>query len=48
MAHFHLPTTVSADWLEANSDLNNLVILDIRSSAEYEAGHIPWGHQRTV
>ncbi|MCC6604447.1 MAG: sulfurtransferase [Anaerolineae bacterium] len=41
MAHFHLPTTVSADWLEANSSLNNLVILDIRSSAEYEAGHIP-------
>jgi thiosulfate/3-mercaptopyruvate sulfurtransferase len=30
---------VSADWLAAN--MENLVILDIRSSADYEAGHIP-------
>ena len=35
-----LPPIVSTDWLEANGDLENLVIIDIRSSAEYEAGHI--------
>jgi thiosulfate/3-mercaptopyruvate sulfurtransferase len=32
---------VSTEWLQANSGLKNLVILDIRSAADYEAGHIP-------
>jgi thiosulfate/3-mercaptopyruvate sulfurtransferase len=32
---------VSTDWLEANSGLKNLVILDIRGGADYAAGHIP-------
>ena len=32
---------VSTDWLAANSGLENLVILDIRSPADYGAGHIP-------
>ena len=41
LAHYHLPAAVTTDWLEDNSDLNNLVILDIRSSAEYEVDHIP-------
>lgn len=41
MAYFHLPTTVSTSWLEAQNNLDNLVILDIRTSAEYETGHIP-------
>ncbi|HHT05696.1 MAG TPA: sulfurtransferase [Hydrogenispora sp.] len=31
---------VSTEWLAANHDLDNLVIIDIRSAAEYEAGHI--------
>ncbi len=31
---------VTVDWLEANSNLKNLVILDIRSSADYASGHI--------
>ncbi len=31
---------VSTDWLADNSDLDNLVILDVRSAAEYAAGHI--------
>ncbi|MBN1310928.1 MAG: sulfurtransferase [Anaerolineae bacterium] len=35
-----IPPIVSTDWLEANGNLENLVVLDIRSSAEYEAGHI--------
>jgi len=39
-AHFSTPAVVSTDWLEANSDLHNLVVLDIRTSAEYEADHI--------
>jgi thiosulfate/3-mercaptopyruvate sulfurtransferase len=32
---------VSTDWLAANIDLENLVIIDIRSPADYAAGHIP-------
>jgi len=32
---------VSTDWLAANSDLEGLVILDIRGGADYAAGHIP-------
>jgi len=32
---------VSTDWLEANLTMENLVILDIRSSDDYEDGHIP-------
>ena len=32
---------VSTDWLEENADLDDLIILDIRSEDEYEAGHIP-------
>ena len=32
---------VSTDWLHANSQLENLVIIDIRSPDAYAAGHIP-------
>jgi thiosulfate/3-mercaptopyruvate sulfurtransferase len=32
---------VSTDWLSANSQLENLVIIDIRGPADYAAGHIP-------
>jgi thiosulfate/3-mercaptopyruvate sulfurtransferase len=32
---------VSTDWLEKNLDREKLVIIDIRSEAEYGAGHIP-------
>jgi thiosulfate/3-mercaptopyruvate sulfurtransferase len=32
---------VSADWLYANSQLENLVIIDIRGPGDYAAGHIP-------
>lgn len=31
---------VSTNWLESNASLKNLVILDIRSSIDYKAGHI--------
>lgn len=31
---------VSTDWLQNNLDMKDLVILDIRTSDEYEAGHI--------
>lgn len=31
---------VSTEWLAANGDLDDLVIIDIRTAAEYEAGHI--------
>jgi thiosulfate/3-mercaptopyruvate sulfurtransferase len=31
----------STEWLEANSGLQNLVILDIRGGNDYAAGHIP-------
>jgi thiosulfate/3-mercaptopyruvate sulfurtransferase len=34
-------TIVSTDWLQANSNLKNLVIIDIRSPKDYGAGHIP-------
>ena len=39
-AYHHTPAVVSTDWLEANGDFRNLVVLDIRSSAEYETDHI--------
>jgi len=32
---------VSTDWLHANSQLENLLIIDIRSPADYGPGHIP-------
>lgn len=32
---------VSTDWLSANSQLENLVIIDIRGPADYAAGHLP-------
>jgi thiosulfate/3-mercaptopyruvate sulfurtransferase len=32
---------VSTKWLNAHSRMENLVIIDIRSSADYAAGHIP-------
>jgi thiosulfate/3-mercaptopyruvate sulfurtransferase len=32
---------VSTDWLAANSELTNMVVIDIRSPADYAAGHIP-------
>ena len=32
---------VSTDWLHANSQLENLLIIDIRSPADYGSGHIP-------
>ena len=32
---------VSTDWLYANSQLENLVIIDIRGPGDYAAGHIP-------
>ena len=32
---------VSTEWLNANSRLENLFIIDIRSAADYAAGHIP-------
>jgi thiosulfate/3-mercaptopyruvate sulfurtransferase len=32
---------VTTDWLTANQSLENLVIVDIRSAADYVAGHIP-------
>lgn len=31
---------VSTEWLATNSNLDDLVIIDIRTAAEYEAGHI--------
>lgn len=32
---------LSTDWLAQNSGLEELVIVDIRTSGEYQAGHIP-------
>ncbi|UCB47655.1 MAG: sulfurtransferase [Deltaproteobacteria bacterium] len=32
---------VSTDWLHANSQMKDLVIIDIRGPADYAAGHIP-------
>ena len=32
---------VTTDWLQANSKMENLVILDIRSKKDYSEGHIP-------
>lgn len=32
---------VSTDWLAATSQLVNMIIIDIRSPADYDAGHIP-------
>ena len=37
--HFPL-SVVSADWLAKNSDMNNLVIVDIRTNKEYAISHI--------
>jgi thiosulfate/3-mercaptopyruvate sulfurtransferase len=36
-----IPAIVSAEWLEKNMDTPNLVLLDVRESVSYEAGHIP-------
>lgn len=36
-----MPPVVSCEWLAENSDLENLVVLDIRGPADYAAGHIP-------
>lgn len=36
-----LEPIVSTDWLEANINLENLVILDVRTEEEYLEGHIP-------
>ncbi|TYQ14558.1 UNVERIFIED_CONTAM: thiosulfate/3-mercaptopyruvate sulfurtransferase [Acetivibrio alkalicellulosi] len=35
-----LAPIVSTNWLEANGNLKDLVIVDVRSSEEYEEGHI--------
>jgi len=32
---------VTTEWLNANSRLENLFIIDIRGPADYAAGHIP-------
>jgi thiosulfate/3-mercaptopyruvate sulfurtransferase len=39
-SHQAVSPVVSTDWLAANSGLEKLVILDIRSAADYAAGHI--------
>lgn len=36
-----IPPIITTQWLENNIDLNNLVIIDIRSRDEYIEGHIP-------
>ena len=36
---------VSTEWLEANLLADDLLILDIRSADEFEAGHIPGPHR---
>ena len=36
-----IPPIVSTNWLRKNIDAQKLVIIDIRSSEEYTAGHIP-------
>ncbi|MBS7640053.1 MAG: rhodanese-like domain-containing protein [Candidatus Bathyarchaeia archaeon] len=36
-----IPPIVSTDWLYENLDLPGLIVLDIRSPEEYNAGHIP-------
>jgi thiosulfate/3-mercaptopyruvate sulfurtransferase len=35
-----VPPIVSTDWLADHADHPNMVLVDIRSAAEYEAGHI--------
>ena len=40
-SHRTIDPIVSTDWLVENSQLANLVVIDIRSSADYDAGHIP-------
>lgn len=35
------PPIVSVDWLASNPALSDLVIVDLRPFAEYQAGHIP-------
>jgi len=37
----NIPAIISTDWLEQNMGIPNLVILDVRETASYEAGHIP-------
>jgi thiosulfate/3-mercaptopyruvate sulfurtransferase len=36
-----IPPIVSTSWLKSNIGLTNLVVLDIRDPASYNAGHIP-------
>jgi thiosulfate/3-mercaptopyruvate sulfurtransferase len=36
-----IPALVSTQWLAANLKAPNLVIVDVRSAAEYKAGHVP-------
>lgn len=36
-----IPPIVSTEWLYENLDLTNLIVLDIRSSDLYNAGHVP-------
>lgn len=36
-----IPPIVSTEWLSENLDLPGLIVLDIRSPEEYNAGHIP-------
>jgi thiosulfate/3-mercaptopyruvate sulfurtransferase len=41
VSHRTIDPIVSTDWLTANSQLANMVIIDIRNPADYGAGHIP-------
>lgn len=36
-----IPAIVSTQWLEENMDTQNMVILDVRETKSYDAGHIP-------
>jgi len=35
-----IPALVSTEWLAANSSLENLILIDVRTNTEYAAGHI--------
>lgn len=37
----NMPAIVSTEWLEENMDNPNMVILDVRETESYNAGHIP-------